>query len=130
MENIRTGVDDTGERETFSLIGSDKVEGTRVYSTNGDHIGHIERVMIGKLDGKVAYAVLGFGGFLGIGEKYHSIPWSLLDYDKEQGGYVVSLSKETLKAAPSYDMNDFTKGDGHAQIRDKSYDYYKVARTW
>ena len=66
-------------RETASLIGSDKVEGTPVYRSNGDRVGQIERVMIDKLNGKVAYAVMSFGGFLGIGEDYYPLPWSLLD---------------------------------------------------
>ena len=58
-------------RETASLIGSDKVEGTPVYRSNGEPVGQIERVMIDKLSGKVAYAVMSFGGFLGIGEDYY-----------------------------------------------------------
>jgi sporulation protein YlmC with PRC-barrel domain len=64
--------------ETTSLIGSDKVEGTAVYRSNGDKVGAIERVMIDKRSGKVAYAVMSFGGFLGIGEDYYPLPWSLL----------------------------------------------------
>lgn len=119
----------TGTGHTKAIRAS-RVSGSTVYDTKGDKIGQVEDIILDKTSNQILFAVVSFGGFLGIGEKYHSIPWSLLDYDKEQGGYVVSLSKETLKAAPSYDMNDFTKGDGHAQIRDKSYDYYKVARTW
>ena len=65
-------------RETYDLIGSDKVEGTAVYRSNGDKIGHIARVMIGKRSGKVGYAVMSFGGFMGIGEDYYPLPWSLL----------------------------------------------------
>ena len=66
-------------RETASLIGSDKVEGTNVYRSNGDKIGSIERIMIDKQSGKVAYAVMSFGGFLGIGHDHYPVPWSLLD---------------------------------------------------
>ena len=54
-------------RETHDLIGSDRVEGTNVYRSNGDKIGSIERIMIDKYSGQVAYAVMSFGGFLGIG---------------------------------------------------------------
>jgi len=79
-------------RETADLIGSDKVEGTDVYRSNGDHIGEIERVMIEKRTGKVAYAVMSFGGFLGIGEEYYPVPWSLLTYNEKLGGYEVNLS--------------------------------------
>jgi hypothetical protein len=72
------------QRETSSLIGSDKVEGTPVCRLNGDNIGTIERVMIDKLSGKVAYAVMSFGGFLGIGEDYYPLPWSVLTYNPER----------------------------------------------
>jgi sporulation protein YlmC with PRC-barrel domain len=71
----------TEARETAGLIGSDKVEGTAVYDAKGEHIGSIERVMIEKVSGQVAYAVLSFGGFLGIGSDYYPIPWQSLTYD-------------------------------------------------
>ncbi len=67
---LQRGAGVADERETYSLIGSDKVEGTKVYRSNGDKIGHVERVMIDKRSGKVAYAVMGFGGFLGILGQY------------------------------------------------------------
>ncbi len=57
------------KRETATLIGSDKVEGTPVYRSNGQRVGQIERIMIDKISGKVAYAVMSFGGFMGIGEE-------------------------------------------------------------
>ena len=77
----------TGERETVTLIGSDKVEGTSVYGANDTQIGSIERVMIDKRSGKVSYAVLSFGGFLGIGDDHYPIPWDSLKYDTNLGGY-------------------------------------------
>jgi PRC-barrel domain len=76
----------TEARETAGLIGSDKVEGTYVYDAHGQHIGSIERVMIEKRSGQVAYAVLSFGGFLGIGSDYYPIPWASLSYDTSLGG--------------------------------------------
>ena len=76
----------TEARETAGLIGSDKVEGTYVYDAHGQHIGSIERVMIDKRSGQVAYAVLSFGGFLGIGSDYYPIPWDSLKYDTSLGG--------------------------------------------
>jgi len=75
----------TEARETTGLIGSDKVEGTYVYDARGEHIGSIERVMIEKVSGQVAYAVLQFGGFLGIGSDYYPIPWESLKYDTSLG---------------------------------------------
>jgi hypothetical protein len=68
----------TMEKETTALIGSDKVEGTAVYGMDGTNIGSIQRVMIDKISGKVAYAVTSFGGFLGIGEEYFPLLWSQL----------------------------------------------------
>jgi hypothetical protein len=91
----------TGDvRETHNLIASDKVEGTPVRRSDGEKIGTIERVMIEKRSGQVAYAVMSFGGFLGIGESYHPLPWGVLTYDTRLGGYVVDLSRERLEGAP------------------------------
>ena len=64
----------TEARETAGLIGSDKVEGTAVYDATGEHIGSIERVMIEKISGQVAYAVLSFGCILGLGSDYYPLP--------------------------------------------------------
>ncbi|MGH7002471.1 MAG: PRC-barrel domain-containing protein [Alphaproteobacteria bacterium] len=88
--------------EVGSLISSSRVTGTEVYNPKGDHLGTVEHVMIDKLSGQVGYAVMSFGGFLGIGEKYHPLPWAVLDYDVAKGGYVVDLDKKTLEGAPYY----------------------------
>jgi hypothetical protein len=90
------------ERETGTLIGSDKVEGTAVYGNDATRIGSIERVMIEKVSGKVAYAVLSFGGFLGIGEDHYPLPWQSLTYNTELGGYQVANFSEDRLNAPRY----------------------------
>ena len=72
--------------ETSTLISSDKVEGTAVYNREGEKLGSIHTLMIDKMSGKVAYAVMSFGGFLGIGDRYHPLPWNVLDYETSQGG--------------------------------------------
>jgi len=113
-----------------SAIRASKVQGTAVYNTSGEEIGHVEDVVLDKLSNTIMFAVLGFGGFLGIGEKYHPVPWSLLDYKKEQGGYVVSMSKDVLTTAPAYSLAELVKDDGQGQIRSQAYDYYKVPRYW
>ena len=87
---------DLDRRESGNLIGSDKVEGTAVYSLANDKIGVIERVMIDKLSGKVGYAVLSFGGFLGIGDDHYPIPWAKLTYDETIGGYRTDISKRRV----------------------------------
>ena len=91
--------------ETAEFISSEKVEGTAVYDRKGDKIGSVHHLMINKYTGQVAYAVISFGGFLGIGAEYHPIPWRLLDYDEEVGGYVVDLDREQLKKAPHFAEN-------------------------
>ena len=90
------------ERETGNLIGSDKVEGTAVYGADSQRIGSIERVMLDKVSGKVAYAVLGFGGFLGIGDDHYPLPWQSLKYDTNLGGYISGITDSQLKGAPKY----------------------------
>ena len=88
--------------ETSELIASNKVEGTEVYNRQGDHLGEVYNFMVNKRSGQVEYAVLSFGGFLGLGESYHPLPWKALTYDNQQGGYVVDLDKSRLEGAPSY----------------------------
>lgn len=112
-----------------TAIRSSRVVGTDVYSTSGDKIGEIEDVMLNKMDNNIMFAVVGFGGFLGMGEKYHAIPWGALDYDPEKGGYVVPYTEEQLKAAPSDSLSELTKSDGML-ARDASYEYYQVERYW
>ena len=114
--------------ETGNLIGSDKVEGTAVYGSDSNKIGSIERVMIDKKSGRVSYAVLSFGGFLGIGEKYHPLPWSTLHYDESMGGYVVNVDRKMLEDAPTYDANDdFRWTPDYGQRVDK---YYNAPSFW
>ncbi len=111
-------------RETASLIGSDKVEGTAVYGRDRRKIGTVQRVMLDKISGKVAYAVVSFGGFLGMGEDYYPMPWAKLDYDTALGGYRVDITEEQLKGAPKYNRN--TDWNWSDRSRDRTvYDYYK-----
>lgn len=105
-----------------SVISSDKVEGTAVYNTSGDKLGSIDDLMIDKQSGTVRYAVLEFGGFLGIGTDRYPLPWGLLKYDTTRDGYVVPVDKRTLEGAPRYPENDvpaYTDDYGR-----KVYDYY------
>jgi hypothetical protein len=95
-------------RETVSLIGSDKVEGTAVYGADERKIGSVQRVMIDKISGKVAYAVVSFGGFLGMGEDYYPMPWANLKYDTALGGYRVGITEEQLKGAPKFNRSTDT----------------------
>ena len=87
-------------------IRASTVRGTDVFNGDGEHLGTIDDIVLGKRDGRAEYAIMSFGGFLGMGEKYHPLPWESLNYDPDRGGYVVNLSKETLEGAPSYDVTD------------------------
>jgi hypothetical protein len=116
-------------RETAGLIGSDKVEGTNVYRSNGDKIGSIERIMIDKMSGKVAYAVMSFGGFLGMGHDHYPVPWSLLKYNTSLGGYEVNISDQQLKGAPSYSNDNDWDWEDRKRAQ-QVYDYYRVPPYW
>lgn len=115
-----------------TAIRASKVKGTTVYNTAGDKIGHVEDVILDKESDRIMFAAVGFGGLLGMGEKYAPVPWSVLSYSKDKGGYVVPLSEDTIKQAPAYEMSDLVKDDGAgaSSIRQSSYDYYKVPRDW
>ena len=120
----------TSSGHTTAILAS-KVKGTAVYNNAGDKIGTVEDVVLDKLSNQIMFAALGFGGLLGIGEKYYPVPWSLLDYSEDKGGYVVPLNKERIEKAPAYDLKDLTKHDGGlGTIREKTYSYYKVNRDW
>lgn len=111
--------------ETGKLISADKVVGTAVYDAAGERLGTIDSIMLGKQSGKVAFAVMSFGGFLGIGERYHPLPWSVLTYDHAQGGYNVQRTADDLRKAPNYsrdEVSDFDYGTRSGEIND----YYGV----
>ncbi len=98
-------------------IRATTVKGTDVYNAEGEHLGHIDDIVLGKVDGKATYAIMSFGGFLGIGEQYHPLPWQSLTFDPARGGYVVNVSRSQLEGAPTYrtgdepDWNDPTYAD-------------------
>lgn len=120
---------DLSRRETGTLIGSDKVEGTEVYNAKGDHVGTIDRVMIDKISGRVAYAVMSFGGFLGLGSDRYPIPWSLLKYNERLGGYEVNVSEDQLRRAPKF-RNDEPWAYGSRDREAALYSYYGVTPYW
>jgi len=121
--------DELETRETSRLISASKVEGTSVYNRKGDKLGTVEDIMIDKYTGQVGYAVMSFGGFLGIGHRHHPLPWQVLDYDEQMGGYIVELDKKQLEGAPSYEAD----ADPNWEDRDwgkKVHDYYNVPPYW
>jgi hypothetical protein len=129
------GWDRNNQREVFmaieaneqgNLIGSDKVEGTAVYGAGDQKIGSIERVMIDKTSGKVSYAVLSFGGFLGIGDDHYPLPWQSLKYDTALGGYRTGVTQQQLEGAPKYGNDNSWNWADSSRTRAVN-DYYGVA---
>ncbi|UNK78387.1 PRC-barrel domain-containing protein [Sphingopyxis granuli] len=114
---------DTIERnETDRLIASDKVEGTTVYNPQDERLGTIRNVMIDKRSGKSEYAVLEFGGLFGLGSDHYPIPWEMLTYDTDKGGYVVNLTRDQVEGAPRY-RGEEAPDYNHAYGR-TVYEYY------
>ncbi len=111
---------------TSTLVSSADVTGTEVYGRGGAHIGSIDHLMIDKQSGKVAYAVMGFGGFLGLGEDHHPVPWSKLHYDPEKNGFVTDITEEEVKGAPARHDGWYADRDWERQM----HDHYRVPVYW
>ena len=116
----------TASGHTSAILAS-KVKGTTVYNETGDKIGTVEDIVLDKQSNQILFAALGFGGVLGMGEKYHAVPWAALDYDESENAYIINLTKEQLKAAPADSLEQLTRSDGRAYA-DRAFDYYKVPR--
>jgi sporulation protein YlmC with PRC-barrel domain len=125
----RTRRDSPGQRSGKPLIESDRVEGTAVYDRSGKRIGIVERVMIDKISGRVAYAVMSFGGFFGVGAEEYAVPWSMLDYDPSLGGYHIQITAEQLRTAPSLSRERGQDWPDRQSERDL-HDYYQVSYYW
>ena len=120
----------TSSGHTSAILAS-RVQGTAVYNNGGDKIGTVEDIVLDKQSNQIMFAALGFGGVMGMGEKYYPVPWSMLNYSEDKGGYVVPLDKDSIKNAPAYDLKDLTKHDGSlGNIREQTYSHYKVSRDW
>jgi hypothetical protein len=113
--------------ETRRLIASSKVEGTAVFDAQGQELGSIYNFMVDKFTGQVGYVVMSFGGFLGIGERYHPLPWKALTYDTRLGGYRIDLDRNRLEEAPTYgpDEDPFADPDFGRRLDD----YYGPAKA-
>ncbi|TNC48763.1 PRC-barrel domain containing protein [Rubellimicrobium rubrum] len=109
-----------------SVISSDRVNGTAVYGADGQHIGMIDHLVIDKVSGKIVYAVMSFGGFLGIGQDHHPIPWTALRYDTSLAGYVTTITEDQLRQAP-------VRGDDwyrDRQWEERIYTHYGLPYYW
>jgi sporulation protein YlmC with PRC-barrel domain len=111
----------TSNVTTSDVISSDKVEGTSVYNPAGEKLGSIDDLMIDKRSGQIRYAVLEFGGFLGMGTDRYPMPWNMLKYETSKDGYVVPLDKAILERAPKY---------GEGKVPTYDVDYGKRINTY
>jgi len=111
------------------LIAADQVEGTSIYNPAGESLGSVEDVLIDKVSGKIAYAVVGFGGFLGIGDRHYPLPWEKLKYNTAMGGFVVDLDRRVLEGAPSYATDETVWWEDPAWGK-RVYDYYGARPYW
>lgn len=129
--NAATQAMDTGMTPSghTSAIRAKKVIGTNVHNTAGEKIGTIEDIVLDKLSNNIVFAVCGFGGFLGMGEKFHPVPWSALKYDERQGSYVVNLTSEQLRSAPADSISELARNGG-MDFRDRTYAYYNEPKYW
>jgi hypothetical protein len=114
------------QHPNHQLISSEDVEGTNVYDMEATKIGEVDHLMIDKISGRVTYAVMSFGGFLGLGHSHYPIPWGALKYDTKLDGYVTGISEQQLKDAPAFSDDSWTDRNWEA----KTYQHYKVQPYW
>lgn len=112
-----------------SVVKTKDVVGVCVKNANDEDLGKIEEIILDKVQGNVRYAVLSFGGFLGMGDKLFSIPWKALHYNKAKDSFVLNIDKEKLKNAPGFDKNNWP--DWSDETWGTSiYDYYGTKPYW
>lgn len=120
-DNRETGA--TAE-PTNLLLASNKVDGTRVATRDGESLGTVQTFMINKRNGQATYAVLSLGGFLGIGKSYYPLPFELLSYDSIADGYIVTIDRRLLEGGPSWANN---APDFNQAYADRVSSYYGLA---
>lgn len=114
--------------ESAGLIASDRVEGTTVFNREGEKLGTVQKFMVEKRSGKAQCAILEFGGLFGLGSDHYPLPWDMLTYDVDKGGYVVNVDKDQLRDAPRYGADEtpeYTDSYGKTV-----FGYYGVSYPW
>lgn len=128
-ETTSSPVPDPSVDNSHALISSARVEGTPVFNDGGVRLGTVHSLMIDKKSGQVAYAVMSFGGFLGIGARVHPIPWEKLTYQEREHGYCIDLSREQLEKAPTLRLDDADRPTDRA-YDERMYEYYGATQYW
>ena len=114
------------QHPNHQLISSEDVEGTDVYDSTGKNIGEVDHLMIDKLSGRVAYAVISFGGFLGLGHSHYPVPWGALKYDTSLGGFRTSINQQQLKDAPEFSDDSWQDRDWEM----RTHSHYRAPVYW
>ena len=115
--------------KTPRVIAADTLTGNKVVNLEKEDLGKIEHLMIDLESGRVAYAVLSFGGFLGMGDKLFAIPWSSLAVDTVEQRFILNVDKELLKADPGFDKDHWPNMADHTW-GSKVYTYYGAKPYW
>ena len=113
----------TAKKPTHPLVPADRVNGTDVYDKAGEKLGKIEDIVIEKVSGQVAYAILAYGGVLGLGSKYYPMPWKALKYDEHKRAYVAPITQGDLEKAPVIDASRLS-GWSDAASREEIHSFY------
>jgi sporulation protein YlmC with PRC-barrel domain len=107
-------------------ISSEDIQGTEVYGAGGKNIGEIDHLIIDKVSGRVAYAVMSFGGFVGLGHSHYPIPWGALTYDTSLGGFRTNITEQQLKDAPQFSDDSWQDRDWET----RTHQYYGTPTYW
>jgi sporulation protein YlmC with PRC-barrel domain len=112
-----------------TALSASTITGDKVRNADGDDLGHLEEIVIDLEGGRVSYAVLASGGFLGLGDKFFAIPWDLLTVDTDNKELVLDVSKETIQNAPGFDKDNWPDTTDRSWIVDV-YRYYGREPYW
>jgi sporulation protein YlmC with PRC-barrel domain len=132
MANIRTSSTSTGTKVVGGsrrVLSAKTLQGDRVRNRQGEDLGTIKELMIDLENGRVAYAVLSFGGLFGMGDKLFAVPWSALTLDESTHEFLLNADRATLESAPGFDKDnwpDFADNSWGQQV----YDYYGAKPYW
>ena len=107
-------------------ISSEDVQGTDVYDMGGNNIGEIDHLIIDKMSGRVAYAVMSFGGFMGLGHSHYPIPWSSLNYDPSLSGFRTNITEQQLRDAPEFSDDSWQDRDWET----RTHQHYGTHAYW
>jgi hypothetical protein len=109
------------------LVSSSRVEGMPVFAADGHKLGRIDDLLIDKASGRVCYALMSFDGFLGMGQRYYPLPWAMLDYNPDKGGFATPLTRDQVEQGQHVDDKEV---DNEIEWREAVHAYYGVPAYW